>query len=127
MHYNMFSGRFNLLAHRHGGVDSKASCRVNPRCDDVRVIWFFFFFQAEDGIRDTSVTGVQTCALPIFPGRPAARPACGVAGGSLSYGTAVALSAVAALTAGAAVAAPRPLAAVRGKTKIGRASCRERV
>src|SRR5437762_3694626 len=27
---------------------------------------FNFFFQAEDGIRDTSVTGVQTCALPIF-------------------------------------------------------------
>ena len=26
---------------------------------------FSFFFQAEDGIRDTSVTGVQTCALPI--------------------------------------------------------------
>src|SRR5882762_909012 len=29
------------------------------------VIFFFFFFQAEDGIRDSSVTGVQTCALPI--------------------------------------------------------------
>src|SRR5437016_10808637 len=29
--------------------------------------FFFFFFQAEDGIRDWSVTGVQTCALPIFP------------------------------------------------------------
>src|SRR5207237_3524934 len=28
---------------------------------------FFFFFQAEDGIRDSSVTGVQTCALPICP------------------------------------------------------------
>src|SRR3712207_7545296 len=28
---------------------------------------FFFFFQAEDGIRDIGVTGVQTCALPIFP------------------------------------------------------------
>src|SRR2546421_1171414 len=27
----------------------------------------FFFFQAEDGIRDLIVTGVQTCALPIFP------------------------------------------------------------
>src|SRR5258706_5703553 len=27
----------------------------------------FFFFQAEDGIRDWSVTGVQTCALPISP------------------------------------------------------------
>src|SRR5690625_6420236 len=26
----------------------------------------FFFFQAEDGIRDGHVTGVQTCALPIF-------------------------------------------------------------
>src|SRR2546427_9440897 len=27
--------------------------------------FFFFFFQAEDGIRDLTVTGVQTCALPI--------------------------------------------------------------
>src|SRR5689334_24124063 len=29
--------------------------------------FFFFFFQAEDGIRDGTVTGVQTCALPIYP------------------------------------------------------------
>src|SRR5438034_8401858 len=28
--------------------------------------FFFFFFQAEDGIRDHCVTGVQTCALPIL-------------------------------------------------------------
>src|SRR5436190_15703681 len=28
-------------------------------------LFFFFFFQAEDGIRDHCVTGVQTCALPI--------------------------------------------------------------
>src|SRR6266542_6842245 len=28
--------------------------------------WVFFFFQAEDGIRDATVTGVQTCALPIY-------------------------------------------------------------
>src|ERR1035437_5199923 len=45
----------------------------------VRVIsFYFFFFQAEDGIRDIGVTGVQTCALPIWPARPprrrAARP-----------------------------------------------------
>src|SRR5438309_2989951 len=33
---------------------------------------FFFFFQAEDGIRDGTVTGVQTCALPIW--RFSARP-----------------------------------------------------
>src|SRR2546421_3319794 len=30
----------------------------------------FFFFQAEDGIRDLIVTGVQTCALPILPAAP---------------------------------------------------------
>src|SRR5256885_1345477 len=42
---------------------------------------FFFFFQAEDGIRDYKVTGVQTCALPIScvqqpaSARQAARPA----------------------------------------------------
>src|SRR6266568_9671518 len=36
--------------------------------------FFFFFFQAEDGIRDGTVTGVQTCALPI----------CGPAGGPAS-------------------------------------------
>src|SRR3989454_4773198 len=29
--------------------------------------YIFFFFQAEDGIRDYKVTGVQTCALPIYP------------------------------------------------------------
>src|SRR5688500_19683655 len=29
---------------------------------------YFFFFQAEDGIRDYKVTGVQTCALPIYAG-----------------------------------------------------------
>src|SRR5262249_58615394 len=33
-------------------------------------IIFFFFFQAEDGIRDWSVTGVQTCALPILSSLP---------------------------------------------------------
>src|SRR5207253_7430379 len=32
----------------------------------------FFFFQAEDGIRDGHVTGVQTCALPILVGAPPA-------------------------------------------------------
>src|SRR2546426_2516175 len=39
-------------------------------------VLFFFFFQAEDGIRDYKVTGVQTCALPISSWRSAgsARP-----------------------------------------------------
>src|SRR5205823_8496182 len=36
-----------------------------------------FFFQAEDGIRDKLVTGVQTCALPIFADSAAARARAG--------------------------------------------------
>src|SRR5690606_40148917 len=43
------------------------------------VSWSFFFFQAEDGIRDFHVTGVQTCALPICHG-PAALPGVSAAG-----------------------------------------------
>src|SRR5256885_2432184 len=35
-------------------------------CNLYKHVLFFFFFQAEDGIRDYKVTGVQTCALPIF-------------------------------------------------------------
>src|SRR3712207_9029693 len=38
-----------------------------------------FFFQAEDGIRDIGVTGVQTCALPIWPARRRARRRAGTA------------------------------------------------
>ena len=42
---------------------------MNRVCIDVFfffLIFCFFFFQAEDGIRDYKVTGVQTCALPIW-------------------------------------------------------------
>src|SRR2546430_10102692 len=39
--------------------DVEEICRVRSLC---------FFFQAEDGIRDLTVTGVQTCALPIYSG-----------------------------------------------------------
>src|SRR3989475_5950087 len=65
---------------------------------------FFFFFQAEDGIRDLTVTGVQTCALPICrgtrtgatraargrrasPARGGAAPRCGATGASGGSGT----------------------------------------
>src|SRR3989442_9753554 len=40
---------------------------MSVSCEAPRILLFFFFFQAEDGIRDADVTGVQTCALPIFP------------------------------------------------------------
>src|SRR5205085_12577587 len=36
-------------------------------CQNLCLRIFFFFFQAEDGIRYLTVTGVQTCALPISP------------------------------------------------------------
>src|SRR5437764_9465723 len=52
-----------------------------------------FFFQAEDGIRDTSVTGVQTCALPISDqlsglgdGGVPLRPVVGIEDGRLLLG-----------------------------------------
>src|SRR5690606_39796635 len=43
----------------------------------VLVVSIFFFFQAEDGIRDFHVTGVQTCALPIFERHHLLTPAAG--------------------------------------------------
>src|SRR3712207_7710761 len=47
--------------------------RAPTYVDNLRVpcviVEYCFFFQAEDGIRDIGVTGVQTCALPILPSR----------------------------------------------------------
>src|SRR5262249_59113626 len=46
-----------------------AQLRICDTSDSTLLFYrFFFFFQAEDGIRDWSVTGVQTCALPICAG-----------------------------------------------------------
>src|SRR5687767_15436697 len=47
---------------------------------------FFFFFQAEDGIRDKLVTGVQTCALPICGGNDVPRRAAGLGAGRARRG-----------------------------------------
>src|SRR2546427_645206 len=54
----------------HAARWNATSCRWSPPCalSVLEVHAFtptFFFFQAEDGIRDLTVTGVQTCALPI--------------------------------------------------------------
>src|SRR5256885_2589016 len=86
----------------------------------------FFFFQAEDGIRDYKVTGVQTCALPISRGRLRPRPLriCAVQG----------IRTLADELANHGSSRPRPRAGldkahqcVEPGLKIGRASCRERV
>src|SRR5215217_8924446 len=60
---------------RRREIDTSRNCCPNPDCASRGlVVWvylrahgLFFFFQAEDGIRDIGVTGVQTCALPILP------------------------------------------------------------
>src|SRR2546430_7430839 len=88
---------------------------------------FFFFFQAEDGIRDLTVTGVQTCALPISAifilrcGSPRAM--------TYSYRSATMGSTRAARRAGihAAASATANITLIALTSEIGRASCRERV
>src|SRR3989449_4591360 len=46
-------------------ISVHSNCRLDYRLVAGESL-HFFFFQAEDGIRDVAVTGVQTCALPIF-------------------------------------------------------------
>src|SRR2546430_5649020 len=89
------------------------------------VLVVFFFFQAEDGIRDLTVTGVQTCALPILRGRVSrvssrrATKSCWRAPPAISSPT-------------CARHQPRELEPLARQpadvySEIGRASCRERV
>src|SRR5256885_2505574 len=61
------------------GIETEVCARWSSVGNDESRL-FFFFFQAEDGIRDYKVTGVQTCALPICLHRGrAARRAAGAA------------------------------------------------
>src|SRR5206468_6154225 len=91
-----------------------------------------FFFQAEDGIRDLIVTGVQTCALPILTssiGAPRRRYGYAARGAPIELVT-VRLT----VRLPRLVTLPRPPGGPVPKTsrrgvlfEIGRASCRERV
>src|SRR2546430_11043711 len=88
---------------------------------------FFFFFQAEDGIRDLTVTGVQTCALPISR-------TCSTSAPTASHTLATALikeifiarKALEACLISSALLALVGIKRARN-SQIGRASCRERV
>src|SRR5687768_18299649 len=89
----------------------------------------FFFFQAEDGIRDVAVTGVQTCALPISPLVSSTSLATPVAADRL-----IVISWNIALGSGDVVQLVRDVRRESPDTpvvlllqEIGRASCRERV
>src|SRR5699024_11612549 len=92
------------------------------------VMLSIFFFQAEDGIRDRNVTGVQTCALPIYRGQPilAAYPHPHAhVSQTLGANLLVALFD----TPGPNAGRPDGQTLHHGyrRRKIGRASCRERV
>src|SRR2546430_5399137 len=88
----------------------------------------FFFFQAEDGIRDLTVTGVQTCALPISAAWR--DPARATPSGHATRRTPPRGAPLSPRRAAAArppqSARPARRAAARDH-EIGRASCRERV
>src|SRR5437764_15415354 len=79
----------------------------------------FFFFQAEDGIRDTSVTGVQTCALPISGRLRAGSPVLNVTTGEPARRRPEYTR--------KNVSLPTPCGSIWILKEIGRASCRERV
>src|SRR5260370_5703348 len=104
-----------------------------PTCALLR---YFFFFQAEDGIRDSSVTGVQTCALPISSRNPKDAAKMPLLAWFSWRRGGVPLTAAQLLLSGIFAASFGFLEAVvvvylRAATgllpEIGRASCRERV
>src|SRR3712207_3758494 len=85
-------------------------------------MFIFFFFQAEDGIRDIGVTGVQTCALPIS-GCPTDQPHYAPLVTTCQSGTGMALPAVALAHAGTA----RPPHAPTAPNRLGGRACPRRI
>src|SRR2546429_4930979 len=109
-------------------VCSRSQMTSSRRVGCSRLISSFFFFQAEDGIRDVAVTGVQTCALPIF--------VVGL-GGVLGVGEKKVVVPWSDLKVAMTTDGKKPTATMNEakleaapryeRSEIGRASCRERV
>src|SRR2546430_8953405 len=105
------------------------SCSLNLCILISGLMCLFFFFQAEDGIRDLTVTGVQTCALPIWC-RPAPRAPDDTAG-SLYYralcplGVRAVLDAVALIREGKAPRVPQDESRRSEERRVGK-ECRSR-
>src|SRR5258708_22067724 len=91
-------------------------------------MFYFFFFQAEDGIRDDLVTGVQTCALPIcLRGMPAVMMSTSTPARSSQFELPVILASLPDSTLACSKSSALPWANFSFAGKIGRASCRGRV
>src|SRR2546421_8708647 len=89
---------------------------------------FFFFFQAEDGIRDLIVTGVQTCALPIlFTALQFAAPFVLLNTPPPPATVYKVFGDVGSMTIAVSFPKFSPVLAFDQDAQIGRASCRERV
>src|SRR2546422_7776097 len=104
-------------------------CQV-PDCIrylDVSVFYcFFFFFQAEDGIRDVAVTGVQTCALPISTSPSSAATIRNTSPPRTSVAPCMTSRCCISACISSIIATWRRSRTPR-RREIGRASCRERV
>src|SRR5690606_41037246 len=87
----------------------------------------FFFLQAEDGVRDFPVTGVQTCALPISSAARRVYASPSASSAIVRPPEAEPVSAASTLVASARDTSGPPSIASTHARKIGRASCRVRV
>src|SRR5256885_11534430 len=61
-----YDTEYNMIVSNIEFLFVVVTCRIVCDVAESYLIRVFFFFQAEDGIRDYKVTGVQTCALPIL-------------------------------------------------------------
>src|SRR5256885_13271360 len=125
-----------MMREMNGGHCTSRACGERPAVDGGGVTRhracrhrLYFFFQAEDGIRDYKVTGVQTCALPIFiPGlradheHPLINPLRLV-----SHATALSRDRMSFATYQVAPRREKFKVGPLLRKEIGRASCRERV
>src|SRR5205807_6291622 len=107
---------FSRSRRKTNKCNSKHSAMIRKK-ETLLIIFIFFFFQAEDGIRDYKVTGVQTCALPIY---------CQEKADSSGRSTERHDSASCCRQEFDYAGADAP-ARQRDQVQIGRASCRERV
>src|SRR2546430_10293192 len=94
-------------------------------CRLYSIVLSFFFFQAEDGIRDLTVTGVQTCALPIWARAPATGESTRISRQPIIGSSAVLTRTPAMTVPTIDPAAPSMVFFGLTEGKIGRASCRE--
>src|SRR2546427_7432568 len=124
----LWTVEFEWVRREQGVSDGLGDCLLSVDARSFLRSLIFFFFQAEDGIRDLTVTGVQTCALPILLRYARAARAAEVV--HFQWLVVPALDRHL-LPRGAPGGPRRPLVLtahdILPREQIGRASCRERV